>query len=106
MKNFEFMRETRILEILIVFAIVSIVLGWTLPDPAQNLSRSKVDHGLNVTASDREALASTELYAEFFYLPAGTKKESASPILFGANCDNRRTHLSAGQPGFSPACRN
>ena len=91
------MRGLSILEILIIFAIVSIVLGQTLPDPQHALIRANVSEGLEIAstaqnalidtcASNDRAIVRTNLDADFFYLPAGTEEDHVSRILLDADC--------------------
>lgn len=86
-------------EILIVFAIATIILSGTLPDPQQTLIRANVGESLKIATSAQQALLTTcdsnnaavvktNLDAGFFYLPTGTEEDHISRILLGANCSS------------------
>jgi Tfp pilus assembly protein FimT len=117
MKDSESMPGTTLLEVLIVFAIVSIMLGWTLPDPTPNLNRYNVKTSNNIAASNQEALSypietrgsasvQTGLDQEPVQLPTKTDESEVTGILQADHCENRNAHLEADESGVIPACPN
>lgn len=112
MRNTDYLRRISVLEILIVFAIVAIILGGTLPDSKQNQIRAKVVESLKIASTAQEALietcqsnnkavVKTNLDAGFFYLPAETEEDYTSRILLGADCssDNMAVILWTSETG-------
>ncbi len=91
------MRGVSLVEVIIVFALVSIIFTYALPDVHDQLVRSSVEDSLKLAGPAQDALlktcnangaaiVKTNLDAGYFYIPSGTEQDHVNNILLGANC--------------------
>jgi len=95
--NIHHSKGISLIEVLIVFAVVSIMMTATMPAFRDQVIREKVSKGLTHAASAQEALQRTcesneqalvrsNLDADYFYIPSGTDEDHVNRILLGADC--------------------
>jgi hypothetical protein len=86
-----------LIEVLVVFAVTSIFVAYTLPDMGGLSIRAKVAEGLSLVEPAKAALEQTceiddhavvknNLEAGYFYVPSGTDEDYLDRVLLGADC--------------------
>jgi Tfp pilus assembly protein PilE len=86
-----------LIEVIVVFAVTSVFVAYTLPDLGGLLIRAKVAEGLSLVEpakaaleqtceSDHQAVVKDNLEAGYFYIPSGTEEDYLDRVQLGADC--------------------
>lgn len=86
-----------LIEVLVVFAVTSIFVAYTLPSPGSISIRAKVAEGLSLVEpakaalehtcdSNHQAVVKNNLEAGYFYVPSDTEEDYLDRVLLGADC--------------------
>mgnify|MGYP001811675260 CR=1 FL=1 len=93
----KFHKGVSLIEVIIAFAVVSIMMTVTLPAFRDHTIRAKVSAGLSradeaklalerTCRENHQAVVADNLEAGFFYIPSGTEADYLDRILLGADC--------------------
>jgi hypothetical protein len=86
-----------VIEVMIAFAVTSMLLAYTLPSALEQGIRSRVEIGLSSARPAQQALLNTcqtndkamirnNLDAGYSYIPTGSSEDYMDKILLGADC--------------------
>lgn len=88
------------IEVLIVFAVTSLAVAYSVPRLTDQAILANVVEGLSLAEPAKEALARTcandqhaivknNLDADYFYVPSGSGDDHLNRVLLGADCANQ-----------------
>jgi len=88
------------IEVLIVFAVTSLAVAYSVPKLTDQAIRANVVEGLSlaepakealarICANDQQAIVHNNLDADYFYVPSGSHDDYLNRMQLGADCANQ-----------------